>query len=214
MELKELIGEDLFKQIEPKLNEHSVIISGKDEKFIKDDGTYIPKTRFNEVVEQKNLYKDSADEQARQLNDLKSKLKDNEAITKQIDDFQTQLTKKDSEVLDITKKYALKDALRDSGARYPDLLLAKFNLSELEVDKDGTIKDIETKMKGIKENYPDLFGKPNVPGTDGAGNIADPPKTQLTEAQKREAYEKFPAMPKEKAEKAWEEVLRKTGKIK
>lgn len=59
-----------------------------------------------------------------------------------------------------------------------------------------------------------LSDKKKVPGTDGADKIPDPPKTQLTEAQKREAYEKFPAMSKDKAEKAWEEVLRKTGKIK
>ena len=61
MDLKELIGEELFTPIADKLNGHTVIIAGKDEKFIRDDGTFIPKSRFNEVIEQKNSYKESVD---------------------------------------------------------------------------------------------------------------------------------------------------------
>jgi len=55
--------------------------------------------------------------------------------------------------------------------------------------------------------------KENVAGSDN-GKIIDPPKLQLTEAQKREALEKFPHSTKEKAEQAWFEVLKETGKIK
>ena len=212
MELKELVGEDLYKQIEPKLNEHSVIITGKDEKYIKDDGNYIPKTRFNEIVEQKNLYKESLDEQSKQLNDLKSKLTDNESITKQIEDLQKQSKMKDDEVLTVTKKYALKDMLRDSGARYPDLLMTKFNIAELKLVDGNKIEGFEDKLKSIKEGYPDLFGKPKVDSVDD-GRIPDPPKVQLTEAQRKEAWEKFPYQTKEQAERNWFDVLKKTGKI-
>ena len=59
MKLKELVGEELFKQIESKLGENSVIVTGKDEKYIKDDGNFVPKSRFSEVIEQKNTYKES-----------------------------------------------------------------------------------------------------------------------------------------------------------
>lgn len=212
MELKEILGEELFKQIEPKLGEHSVIVTGKDEKYIKDDGNYIPKTRFNELVEQKNTYKDSVEDYKKQLDSLKGQLKDNEAVTKQIDELQSKLTERNNEVDLIAKRYALKDALRDSGAKYPDLLMAKFNLSELNL-KDGVIDGIEDKIKNVKESYPDLFGTKQVAGADN-GKAGEPPKVTLTEAQKKEAYEKFPGISKEKAEENWFAVLQKLGKIK
>lgn len=55
--------------------------------------------------------------------------------------------------------------------------------------------------------------KPIVPGGDN-GRADDPPKIALTEAQKKEAYEKFPNSTKEKAEEAWFDVLKSLGKIK
>jgi len=45
------------------------------------------------------------------------------------------------------------------------------------------------------------------------GKIPEPPKVQLTEAQRKDAHEKFPYQSKEQAERNWFDVLRKTGKI-
>lgn len=210
-ELKEILGEELFNQIQPKLGEHSVIVADKDEKYIKDDGNLIPKSRFNELVEQKNTYKESVDDYKQQLDSLKGQLKDNGEVTKQINGLQEKLSQKDNEVIEISKRYALKDVLKESGAKYPDLLMTKFSLSELNL-KDGMIENIEDKIKNVKTSYPDLFKTPGVPGTDD-GRVPDPPKVQLTEAQRRDAHEKFPYQSKEQAERNWFDVLRKTGKI-
>jgi hypothetical protein len=54
--------------------------------------------------------------------------------------------------------------------------------------------------------------KMKVDGVDD-GKIPDPPKVQLTEAQRKDAHEKFPYQTKEQAERNWFDVLRKTGKI-
>jgi hypothetical protein len=54
--------------------------------------------------------------------------------------------------------------------------------------------------------------KMKVDGVDD-GKIPEPPKVQLTEAQRRDAHEKFPYQAKEQAERNWFDVLRKTGKI-
>ncbi len=54
--------------------------------------------------------------------------------------------------------------------------------------------------------------KMKVDGVDD-GKIPDPPKVQLTEAQRKDAHEKFPYQSKEQAERNWFDVLRKTGKI-
>lgn len=55
--------------------------------------------------------------------------------------------------------------------------------------------------------------KTKVDGVDD-GRAKDPPKVELTEAQRKEAHEKFPYDSFEKAEEKWFEVLRKIGKIK
>src|SRR3972149_7913476 len=127
MELKELVGEELFKQVEPKLNGHTVIIAAKDEKYIKLDDNWIPKNRFNEVIEQKNTYKETADTLKQQIEALKAKVPDNEALTAQLNQLQQDLTNRDAKILETSKKYALKDSLRETGSRYPELLMAKFD---------------------------------------------------------------------------------------
>ena len=214
MELKELVGEEVFKQIETKLNGHTVIIADKDEKYIKDDGTYIPKVRFNEVIEQKNTYKETNEELNKQLGNLKKQLEGNAEVEKQINQLQNDLKERDDKVSLITKKYALKDALRDTGARYPDLLMSKFELSSIQLTDEGKIKDFDSKFEPIKKEYPDLFGKPKIPNTDGDGPGGEPPKVNLTPQQKKEAHEKFSHLSAEKAEEAWFEVLKRAGKIK
>ena len=214
MELKEIVGEELFKQIEGKLNGHSVIVAAKDEKYVKLDDNWIPKHRFNELVEQKNTYKETADGLKQQIETLKAKIPDNEALTNQLTQLQQDLQIRDNKVTEISKKFALKDSLREAGSRYPELLMTKIDLGSLELDTDGKLKEIESKITELKKSYPDLFGKPNVASTDN-GNSGTPPSDKvLTEAQKKEAYEKFPNLSREKAEEYWYDVLVKTGKIK
>jgi hypothetical protein len=213
MELKELVGEEQFKLIEGKLNGHTVIVAAKDEKYVKLDDNWIPKGRFNELVEQKNTYKETADTLKQQIEALKANAPDNEALTAQLNQLQQDLTNRDLKVTEISKKYALKDSLRETGSRYPDLLMSKFDLSKLEITEEGKIKEFDKLIEPIKKSYPDLFGKAKVAGTDGGG-ADDPPVNQLTPQQKKDALEKFPYMTPEKAEEAWQEVLIKSGKIK
>jgi hypothetical protein len=214
MELKEVVGEELFKQIEGKLNGHTVIVAAKDEKYVKLDDNWIPKHRFNELVEQKNTYKESNEELNKQLNLLKEKSKGNDEVQKQIENLQKELTDRDEKVVYITKEFALKDSLRSAGVRYPDLVMATFDIGSVELDTDGKIKEWDNALKELKKDYPDLFGKPNVASTDNGGTGDPPTDKVLTEAQKKEAYEKFPSLSKEKAEEYWYDVLVKTGKIK
>jgi len=183
IDLKELLGEELYTPISEKLNGHTVIIAGKDEKYIKDDGNFIPKSRFSEVIEQKNSYKESVDTLKTQLEELKTKAQGNEEIKKQIDELNSKLNQKDIEVTTTSKKYALKDALRDSGARYPDLLLAKFDLSAIEIENEK-IKGFEDLLKPVKEAFPDLFGAKSTIKVDGGPNGERP---ELNSEQKAEA---------------------------
>ena len=65
MDLKELLGEELFEQVNEKLGDKHKI-------DIVNDGRWIPKSKFDDVNEEKNKYK----EQIKGLNEELGKLKD------------------------------------------------------------------------------------------------------------------------------------------
>ena len=140
---------------------------------------------------------------------------------------------KEKEQLDAVKRKEEDDKLKQKG-EYTKLLDAKEKEVEaLKVKADAfeqlRTSEIEEAKKTLGEKWDDEYGnlsltalrktvqllnvKENVAGSDN-GKIVDQPKLQLTEAQKREALEKFPHSTKEKAEQAWFEVLKETGKIK
>lgn len=89
--------------------------------------------------------------------------------------------------------------------------------------------EIEEAKKSLGEKWDDEYQNLSIPAlrktmsllstskmkVDGVddGKIPDPPKVQLTEAQRKDAHEKFPYQTKEQAERNWFDVLRKTGKI-
>ncbi|KKL79499.1 hypothetical protein LCGC14_2014200, partial [marine sediment metagenome] len=107
MELKELIGEELFLKVSEKLDGHQVIIAAKDEKYVKDDGSLITKDKMNEVVtqrlnevsEQKRILTESKDMLVAELDKLKSENKGNKELQKTIDDMKLEIAKKDEDII-------------------------------------------------------------------------------------------------------------------
>src|SRR3989304_2448534 len=77
--LKEIVGEDLFKKIEEYLG---------DKKIILNDGSYIPREKFNAVNEQVKDLKTQLGERDEQLATLKKQVKDNTELTTQIEKLQ------------------------------------------------------------------------------------------------------------------------------
>lgn len=157
MDLKDLLGEELFNQISAKLEGHKVIIN--------DDGAYIPKARFDELTEQKNGYKTQVEQLNTELTGLKKTVKDNEGATSKIAELQDAIKNKETENLTIQKKYALREELTKAGSKYPDLLESKIDLSKIELE-NGKVKDADNLIKPYKESYKELFGEVIVKGTD------------------------------------------------
>ena len=72
MDLNEILGEELYTQVQEKLGDKKIIVN---------DGSYIPKIKFDEVnVTKKNL--------VTELENLKNQFKDNSELTKQIESMQ------------------------------------------------------------------------------------------------------------------------------
>ena len=193
MELKELIGEELFLKVSEKLDGHQVIIAAKDEKYVKDDGSLITKDKMNEVVtqrlnevsEQKRILTESKDMLVVELDKLKSENKGNKELQKTIDDMKLEIAKKDEDIIFTGKKSTLINDLMKADAKYPELVVTKFDIDKLEVEGDS-IKGFKELVSPIKESYPELFGV-KKPVEDDDGNAQERGDFTLTPAEKKAA---------------------------
>lgn len=164
--LKELLGEDLFKQVTAKINEHNGDEANKD-KQIKlanlASGEYVGKLKHDDLntqLQSKIAELNSANELIAQL---KKGTKDNEGLQGKIAQYETQVTELQSELADTKLKSALKVALLSEKAVDVDYLTFKLQekLKEkgeaLELDENDKLKNWEAQLEGLKTQFPTMF---------------------------------------------------------
>jgi septal ring factor EnvC (AmiA/AmiB activator) len=155
------------EQADKVLNLHKEVLSG-----------FIPKARFDEVNDAKKDLEQQLKDRDKQLDDLSKKAKDNEELSKQIKDLQdaNKATKEQYEdkIRDMTINAAIQSKLTD--AKYPDLLLTKFDRSKLSIAEDGTVLGVDEQLAALKEQYKDLF-KQDLRGRE-PNNIGGSPSGQ------------------------------------
>jgi TolA-binding protein len=156
------------EQADKVLNLHKEVLSG-----------FIPKARFDEVNETKKELEQQIQERDNQLKDLQGKVKGNEELEKTIKELQeaNKATKEQYEdkIKDMTITAAIQSKLTD--AKYPDLLLTKFDRSKLSIAEDGTVLGIDEQITTLKEQYKDLF-KPDLKGREPNNTGGTPPGTK------------------------------------
>lgn len=142
---------------------------------------FIPKARFDEVNDAKKDLEQQIKERDKQLKELAEKAKGNEELEKQIKELQevNKTTKEQYEVK--IKELKIDAAIREklTDAKYPDLLITKFDKSKLVVADDGTVSGIDDQLTQIKEQYKDLFipevkGNPPFNNDKSASGIKNP----------------------------------------
>lgn len=159
MDLKELLGEDLHTQVIAKLGDKKVML---------DDGNFIPKSRFDEVIEQKNTYKTQVDTVNSQLEDLKKKNKDNTELQTQITDWQTKYNQAEGKVKEISLNSAIKLSSIKAGANDPTDILLMLDKSKFEIDESGNVKGLEEQLTALKASKSYLFTAIDPNGTGGS----------------------------------------------
>lgn len=136
---------------------------------------YIPKARFDEVNDAKKDLENQLKDRDKQLKELQEKAKGNEELEKTIKELQeaNKATKEqyEAKIKDMTITAAIQSKLTD--AKYPDLLLTKFDRSKLSIAEDGTVLGIDEQLTALKEQYKDLF-KADVKGRE-PNNIGGTP---------------------------------------
>lgn len=156
------------EQADKVLNLHKEVLTG-----------FIPKARFDEVNETKKELEQQIQERDDQLKELQKKAKGNEELEKTIKELQeaNKATKEqyEAKIRDITITVAIQSKLTD--AKYPDLLLTKFDRSKLSIAEDGTVLGVDEQLAALKEQYKDLF-KPDLRGREPNNIGGAPPGTK------------------------------------
>ena len=154
MSLKEKLGEELFEQVNEKL--------GENEKLILNDGSYIPKSKFDEANEKAKELENEIEERDNQIEQLKNDTQATDELKQKIEDLQEKNEQTKEELtnkLVNTKKDAALDRLFND-AKYPELLKKQVDYDSLDYDEENDeIKNVDGLKEQYKESYPDLFGE-------------------------------------------------------
>lgn len=161
MNLKELLGDELHKQLLEKLGDkHRVAIVS--------DGSWIPKQKFDDLNEERKNYKEQVDELNKQLGSLQKQLKDNEGATQTIEQLKQQIADKETELAAIRKQNAIKLKALEAGPNDVADILPHIKTDAVTVGEDGTITGLEEQLAKLKETKPYLFKETEPGGTGGS----------------------------------------------
>ena len=171
--LKEILGDELYSQIESKINEYNGNEANKD-KQVKignlGTGEYVGKGKYDalqELVNGKETELKSANDL---IAELKKGTKGNEELQKKIGDYDVQVAELQSQLQETKIKSALKVALLSEKAVDVDYLTFKLNekLKEkgesLELDENENIKGWDDKLSGLKTQFPSMFETASADG--------------------------------------------------
>ena len=180
--LKEILGEDLYKQIESKINEHNGNEANK-EKLIKlanlESGEYVGKGKHDSEIERLNTLLSGKttelDKANNLITELKKGTKGNEELQGKITGYETQVADLQKQLQETKVKAAIKVALLSEKAVDVDYLTFKVNekLAEqgktLELDENDNIKGWDDVISGLKTQFPTQFET-----TQAGGRKVDP----------------------------------------
>ena len=170
--LKELLGEDLYDQVKERIGNTEITV-------VDPDNPMVPKRRLDEVIAERNRYKEMVAERDTQLADLKTWAKDNEVLKAQIAELQAknkQVTEDyEKQLKDQRFAFAIERAVAKADARNVKAVVALLDTSKISLDGENLL-GFDEQVAALKESDPYLFGvelKGRVP--EGAGK---PPQTQ------------------------------------
>lgn len=182
MDLKELLGEDLYNQVVEKAGDKKLAVVN--------DGSWFPKDKFDEVNNTKKRLETDLKDRDKQLADLQKAAGDvpalQDQITKLQEDNKAATDKYNADMQELRLNTALKMALNGQ-AHDPDIVTSLLDKSQIEIAEDGSIKaGLDNQLTGLRESKGFLFVPKEDPKpgfqpkgatpADGAGGKQDPGK--------------------------------------
>lgn len=125
------------------------------------DGSYVTKTRFNEVNEENKALKKSVSDRDKQLEDLKKSSGDNATLQQQIADLQKQNAEQqkahDEELAKLKLDNAVELALSGANARNGKAVMAMLDMSRVKIGEDGKLSGFDEQIEALKKSDAYLF---------------------------------------------------------
>ena len=136
---------------------------------------YVPQSRLNEVISERDNFKTQLTESNSQLDKIKKEAGDNEALKKQIEDFKTEAKAKDekyqAELTQIKTDNLLEKELMQAGAKNVKATKALLDMSKVKLDGEtliGLKEQIEAHKKADDTKF--LYNEVSEgAGQDGKG---------------------------------------------
>lgn len=170
MELKDVLGEELYKQVQAKIDEQN----SKEEDKLKhvrfadlSEGNYISKEKYDSETERLNgliTGKDTEIGNANKLiEELKKASKGNEGMQQKISTYETENARLQQELEETKVSSALKVALLSAKTDDTDYMTFKIKEmlkekgEELKIDDDGNIKGWDDMLTTLKTQFPTHF---------------------------------------------------------
>lgn len=166
MKLDELLGTELYAQVQARLDE----VNGKEPDKLKhiryadlSEGNYVNKLKYDDIVGQLNGKQTELDTANGLIAELKKGTKGNEELQGKITGYETQVADLQTQLQETKIKSAIKVALLSEKAVDVDYLTYKLNekLKEkgesLELDDNDNIKGWNDKLSGLKTQFPTMF---------------------------------------------------------
>lgn len=95
------------------------------------------------------------------ITDLKKNNVDNEALQTKVKEYEdtikSQKADYEAKVRNLTLDSAIEKALNNANAKHEDLLSSKIDREKLVIGNDGKVTGLDEQIKGLKDNYKDLF---------------------------------------------------------
>ncbi len=171
MDLKELLGEELYNQVIAK--------SGDKKLAVINDGNWFPKDKFDEINNTKKRLEADLKERDKQLTDLQKAAGDVPALQEQISNLQADnkaaTEKYESDMKELRLNTVLKMALAGQ-AHDPDIVAGLVDKTKIELDDTGALKGgLDDQIKALRESKGFLFVQqepaPPVPTFRGASPV-------------------------------------------
>lgn len=182
MKLEELLGAELYAQVQAKLDE----VNGKEPDKLKhvryadlSEGDYVAKGKYDALQVKYDGQTQELTSANELITQLKKGTKGNEELQGKISAYETQVTDLQNQLAETKMKAAIKVALLSEKAVDVDYLTFKLNekLKEkgetLELDENDNIKGWSDKLSGLKTQFPNMF---ETSATGGDKKIIDPNK--------------------------------------
>lgn len=160
--LKKLLGDDLYSQLETKINEYNSTKTDK-EKQIKladiSSGNYVEKNEYEALNGQLNGKQTELETANALIEDLKKGNKSNDDLQSKISEYEEQVVDLRTQLEETKLKSAVKVALMSENAVDVDYLTFKLNESgeAIELDENGNIKGWQDKISNLKTKFPKMF---------------------------------------------------------